>query len=394
MSIAKSEASLLLAIKQAAFIRNPDYNGSGSGPDIVTIGHNPFPSNLGLASHIVLNSVTTRAYTQTKSNYKGGGEYINRNNNNNMMSLGYLSSGISTYARNSTSNSETQIRSGVVIIEDELSITRKKVNQAVIHTIQTEWTRYKFLDMYLYNRLFFAEKPFTTSILRNLRASMEMELYEIYKKKNNYNDNNYNHNKNKSNNSKLKNNSNSNSNPIDDINVARIKTNSKNNKKKFNNDNGTGIYNQKSDFKFGLPYGVHHINPTFLTTQLSMEDSSLRNFIMSNIENLKKIQNAASTTAAGDEVDKMKEMKNSDPSKVLAFSNKLDDETKRIIDQQQVVQHLYECRIASLERYIAFCVMFHAMAKRSSRPWLSPSWDIARSQSNLRVATTGKELCC
>jgi len=147
-------------------------------------------------------------------------------------------------------------------------------------------------------------------------------------------------------------------------------------------------------FKFGLPYGVHHINPTFLTTQLSMEDSSLRNFIMSNIENLKKIQNAASTTAAGDEVDRMKEMKNSDPSKVLAFSNKLDDETKRIIDQQQVVQHLYECRIASLERYIAFCVMFHAMAKRSSRPWLSPSWDIARSQSNLRVATTGKELCC
>jgi len=308
-----------------------------------------------------------------------------------MMSLGYLSSGISTYARNSTSNSETQIRSGAFVIEDDSSITRKKVNQAVIHTIQTEWTRYKFLDMYLYNRLFFAEKPFTTSILRNLRASMEMELYEIYKKKYNNNDYNYNHNKNKSNNSKLKNNSNSNSNPIDDINVARIKTNSKNNKKKFNNDNGTGIYNQKSEFKFGLPYGVHHINPNFLTTQLSMEDSSLRNFIMSNNENLKKIQNAAT---AADEVDRLKEMKNSDPSKVLAFLNKLDDETKHIIDQQQVVQHLYECRIASLERYIAFCVMFHAMAKRSSRPWLSPSWDIARSQSNLRVATTGKELCC
>jgi hypothetical protein len=129
-----------------------------------------------------------------------------------------------------------------------------------------------------------------------------------------------------------------------------------------------------------------------------MEDSSLRNFIMSNIENLKKIQNTASSTtttaSTADEVDRMKEMKNSDPSKVLAFSNKLDDETKRIIDQQQVVQHLYECRIASLERYIAFCVMFHAMAKRSSHPWLSPSWDIARSQSNLRVATTGKELCC
>jgi hypothetical protein len=142
ISLAKSEASLLLAIKQAAFIQNPDYNGSGSGPDIVTIGHNPFPSNLGLASHIVLNFVTKRAYVQTKSNYRGGG-YINRNNNT--MNLGYIKNDISSHAR----------------IYDS--------NQAVIHTIQTEWTRYKFLDMYLYNRLFFAEKPFTTSILRNLR---------------------------------------------------------------------------------------------------------------------------------------------------------------------------------------------------------------------------------
>jgi hypothetical protein len=56
---AKSEASTLLAVKQAAFIRNPEYDGDGSGPDIVTIGHNPFVPNLGLASHVVLNSVGT-----------------------------------------------------------------------------------------------------------------------------------------------------------------------------------------------------------------------------------------------------------------------------------------------------------------------------------------------
>jgi hypothetical protein len=56
---AKSEASTLLAVKQAAFIRNPDYDGDGSGPDIVTIGHNPFVPNMGLASHVVLNSVRT-----------------------------------------------------------------------------------------------------------------------------------------------------------------------------------------------------------------------------------------------------------------------------------------------------------------------------------------------
>jgi hypothetical protein len=55
---AKSEASTLLAVKQAAFIRNPDYDGDGSGPDIVTVGHNPFVPNLGVAAHVVLNSVS------------------------------------------------------------------------------------------------------------------------------------------------------------------------------------------------------------------------------------------------------------------------------------------------------------------------------------------------
>ena len=35
---AKSEASTLLAVKQAAFIRNPEYPGASSGPDIITIG--------------------------------------------------------------------------------------------------------------------------------------------------------------------------------------------------------------------------------------------------------------------------------------------------------------------------------------------------------------------
>ena len=56
-STAKSEASTLLAVKQAAFIRNPDYEGESSGPDIVTIGHNPYVPNLGVSAHVVLNSV-------------------------------------------------------------------------------------------------------------------------------------------------------------------------------------------------------------------------------------------------------------------------------------------------------------------------------------------------
>jgi len=269
---------------------------------------------------------------------------------------------------------------------DELSISSRKVNQALIHTMQTEWTRYKFLDMYLYDRLYFAEKPFTTSILRNVRACMEMELYELYKKNNKIDNIRLNTNSNSSNdNIKLGSN-----------NVSRnnnIKNNNSNNNNKLKRKHSTGIYNQKSEFKFGLPYGVHHINPTFLTTQLSIEDSSLRNFIYNNIENLKKLQNTTTNNTSSEHTAiTIKEMKNLDPSKILAFTNKLDDETKRIIDQQQIVQHLYECRIASLERYVAFCVMFHAMAKKSSHPWLSPPWDIARSQSNLRVATTGKTL--
>ena len=84
--------------------------------------------------------------------------------------------------------------------------------------------------------------------------------------------------------------------------------------------------------------------------------------------------------------------KSSDPALVLAFSAKLDDSTKKVIDRQVYVQQLYECRIAALERYLAFCVMFHAMAEHSSRPWLSKPWNISRSQSNLRVATTGEYL--
>ena len=56
--LAKSEAAVILACKQAAFIQNPAYEGEGSGPDIVTIGHNPHQSNMGLCSDITLRSQT------------------------------------------------------------------------------------------------------------------------------------------------------------------------------------------------------------------------------------------------------------------------------------------------------------------------------------------------
>lgn len=87
--LAKSEAATLLSAKQAVFIQNPAYTatttlatsftglvsrlfgnknkgdihcggiGRGSGPDIVTLGHNPYSPNLGsVVSNIVLPSHT------------------------------------------------------------------------------------------------------------------------------------------------------------------------------------------------------------------------------------------------------------------------------------------------------------------------------------------------
>lgn len=130
-----------------------------------------------------------------------------------------------------------------------------------------------------------------------------------------------------------------------------------------------------------LPYGVHHIDPVILQASSNTE-SSFAAFVMANTNILRKMKNVRNN-------ENSFKNKSSDPAMVLSFSAKLDDLTKRVIDRQVYVQQLYECRIASLERYIAFCVMFHAMAVACHAPWLSVPWNVSRSQSNLRVATTG-----
>jgi len=76
------------------------------------------------------------------------------------------------------------------------------------------------------------------------------------------------------------------------------------------------------------------------------------------------------------------------PSIRAAFCSKLDSLTQKIQDSQVNLQYFYESRVASLERYVAFCVMFHALASSVNKPLFAPMWDLARSQSNLRVATT------
>eukprot|EP00900_Chrysochromulina_parva_P025731 jgi/Chrpa1/7792/Chrysochromulina_OHIO_Genome00022035-RA len=64
-----------------------------------------------------------------------------------------------------------------------------------------------------------------------------------------------------------------------------------------------------------------------------------------------------------------------------------------MMDRQRNVQVLYETRLASLQRFVGFLVLFHTMAKKVQDFWSFVSfgllsYDMSRSQSMLRVATT------
>jgi hypothetical protein len=65
----------------------------------------------------------------------------------------------------------------------------------------------------------------------------------------------------------------------------------------------------------------------------------------------------------------------------------------RLCDEQKLVMRMYESRIGSLQRCVAFFVLFHAMAKRVADFWPSVSlgylkYDIDRTHSIMRIATT------
>ncbi len=273
--LAKSEAAVLLAAKQAAFIRNPDYHLRGSGPEIVTVGHNPFAASLGLAHSIVLHDG------------KGHNKTVRR----------------------------------------------------------------KFVDEYIYDRLFLTNKPFTTSILRALRGGVKSKT--AHRRDSLIKSNKFRQNA---------------AAPV----VSTIQSMSMSNHSR---------HRPKTE---PLPYGVHHIDPSILIKSDKIESSVFSDFVMLAKDLLRN-------KAAESKLDRLKGQ-SFDPAQRLAFFSKLDSQTKQIQDLQVVVQQFYECRIASLERYLAFCVMFHAMAADSCRPLLKHPWDIAKSQSNLRVATTGKPL--
>ena len=67
--------------------------------------------------------------------------------------------------------------------------------------------------------------------------------------------------------------------------------------------------------------------------------------------------------------------------------------TQGLMERQQLVQTLYEGRYASMQRLVAFFVMFHEMGKQVQDFWPRVSggllgYDMSRSQSIMRIATT------
>lgn len=230
-SLAKSESAVILAAKQAAFIQNPYYIGDSSGPDFITIGHNPFQPSMGLASHVCLRSDN----------------------------------------------------------------------------------RGKFVDEILYDRLHEASVPVTGTVLRSISPRVNGEKP------------------------------------------------------------GQGIYAQMYGTQF-VDANIHNL-----------QDSLSALFV-----DTKKFLHAMKMVAAKGNFDEHIVDKRSDnPAARVAFCHKLDSIAQEIQDSSAHLQQFYETRVASVERYVAFCVMFHALASSVNRPWLCFPWDISRSQSNLRVATTG-----
>ena len=79
----------------------------------------------------------------------------------------------------------------------------------------------------------------------------------------------------------------------------------------------------------------------------------------------------------------------SDGPRALPLPDLTLPQVRRKLDKTQTMEHLFESRVASFERYVSMLVMFHSVAKKCSRAWgWVVGWDISRSQSNLRVATT------
>lgn len=354
--LAKSEAAVLLSAKQAAFIRNPDYPGETSGPEIVTMGHNPYQPNVGLGHHIVL----TDADPSKRSRRKFVDEYLyERLFLASKPFTAAILKALSLSRKEALKHLEITPTTSLKIPPPSLAFVapflKIKSRDSELDK-STSWD--KKSENYFSKRvvasipynLGFSQHDFDIGMTNSLHSYGSM--HGVYK--------------------------------LNDANEVRrgsVFLTDGLDKKPEATEKSRGII-QKELQGEPLPYGLHHIDPN----KAAAADGMFAEFIVNSKGLLTKKAFAARETT-----DSKKENSN-DPAVRLAFSSRLDRETCAIQDSQVIVQQFYECRIASLERYIGFCVMFHAMAESSRFPWFHVSWDIARSQSNLRVATTASPI--
>jgi hypothetical protein len=369
--LAKSEAAVLLSAKQAAFIRNPDYPGETSGPEIVTMGHNPYQPNVGLGHHIVL----TDADPNKRSRRKFVDEYLYERlflaskpftaailkalSLSRKEALEHLDITPTTSLKIAPPVPSPafvapflKIKSGDSKLEKSTSGDKnsEKLRGTVVLNRMVKSSSKRDVASMPYN-LGFSQHDFDIGMINSLHSHGSM--HGVYKLKN-----------------------------AKEVKRGSVFLTDGLDKKPEATEKSRGIIIQKELHGEPLPYGLHHIDPS----KAAAADGMFAEFIVNSKGLLTKKAFAARETT-----DSKKENSN-DPAVRLAFSSRLDRETCAIQDSQVIVQQFYECRIASLERYIGFCVMFHAMAESSRFPWFHLPWDIARSQSNLRVATTASPI--
>ena len=321
--LAKSEASTLLACKQAAFIQNPHYSADASGI------HNSWSHML----HGTWSAVMVWIMQRSEQDTVGSSKYTQRTVGTGLAAE-FLTLGHNPY------------------IPD--------LGDTATHIVLPSYaTRRKFVDEFLYERLFLATKPFPGAILRRLSADHDLPS---------------------------------------SLGLS-----------------GPSATISSTKQRSVLPYGSHHIDPVLGKGDLLFPTfvMNFKEILCKKYRTLKKEKEKYSKSpvlAKNESSEYSSSVPSNNPGVRVAFTHKLDGDAQTIQDLQFVVQYFYENRIAALERYVSFCVVFHQMASCVSNPlsynsqwynWLlsilcpqvlfqkQPLWDIARSQSNLRIATTG-----
>lgn len=136
-------------------------------------------------------------------------------------------------------------------------------------------------------------------------------------------------------------------------------------------------------------YGMHFAESFMIDETLDLEAQLPNIPFPLNVHSYHSLSGISSKSAIKRTPKSKKQENRDDPAIRMAFSSRLDAAAREIETMNTKLHQFYECRVASLERFVAFCVMFHSLAIHCNRPWFCFGWNIARSQSNLRVATTG-----